>query len=251
MKSDAPFFIGFLRPPEGLRLFLVLVALASLVGFGAGAYFAAATQNDPGDGRFRFDLGRQTLTGVLEARPYPMLHILHGEHGTAGRSILLSGVGKRGVIGRAAPLDGQLVTASGVLLTRGDIFMLQVRGADDGLVAAEGDGAVPAAELLGKWRLTGEICDGKCYNGAMRPGTGLAHKACANLCIAGGVPPVLVTTGTVEGTDYFALGSADGGPIPDWVLNYTAGVVTLDGVVERRGDLAVFLADFGTMERAQ
>ncbi len=38
--------------------------------------------------------------------------------------------------------------------------------------------------------LTGEIIDPKCYFGVMNPGEGKPHKACATLCLAGGIMPV-------------------------------------------------------------
>ena len=45
---------------------------------------------------------------------------------------------------------------------------------------------------LGVATLRGEIVDSKCYLGAMKPGDQKTHKACATLCIRGGIPPVLV-----------------------------------------------------------
>ncbi|MCX8473199.1 MAG: ferric reductase-like transmembrane domain-containing protein [Sediminibacterium sp.] len=39
-------------------------------------------------------------------------------------------------------------------------------------------------------RLSGEIIDPKCYFGVMNPGEGKPHKACATLCISGGIMPV-------------------------------------------------------------
>ena len=63
-----PFFVGWATPPSGLRGFLVWVA-GGLVGlFAALGYLLAATQDDPGDGAFRFDWNRQTVVGVLERK---------------------------------------------------------------------------------------------------------------------------------------------------------------------------------------
>ncbi|MEL6236909.1 MAG: hypothetical protein AAFR46_21145, partial [Pseudomonadota bacterium] len=200
-RLDEPFFIGFVAPPRGLRGFLIGAVLVLAALFAGLGWLLAATQDDPGDGAFRFDWQRQTLTGILEASPYPMVHVLEGtEHVPAGRTIMLSGGGKRGVQDRAAPLDGQTVTVSGVALNRGDLLMLQLRNGTNGIdgltdaAAHSVPAPVPAPVPLGRWRLVGEICDGKCYAGAMRPGTGLAHKACAILCLDGGVPPVFVAT---------------------------------------------------------
>lgn len=248
-----PLFIGWAAPPKPLRPFLLVVAFLSIFAFTVSAYVVAATQGDPGGGSFRWDWGQQTLTGVIEEGPYPILHVTEGDRGLAGRSILLSGVGKRGVEGRADGLAGWEVTATGVMLTRGDLLMLQVRGDETGLVpvAQAEPAALAAPEDLGRWRLTGEICDGKCYAGAMRPGTGLAHKACANLCIAGGVPAVFVATGSVDGARFFLLGDANGDAVPNAVADWTALLVTLTGRVERRGGMPILLADLKTIELAR
>ena len=104
---------------------------------------------------------------------------------------------------------------------------------------------------LGRWRLTGEICDGKCYAGAMRPGTGLAHKACANLCLIGGVPPVLVTTAPVEGERFLLIAGADGGPVTPALLDHVATLVQVEGDVERRGSLLVLRVAPGTLRLAR
>lgn len=245
-ETQEPFFIGFLPAPRGLREFLAVVA-AFFIGLAGGlGWLLAATQDDPGDGGFRWDLGRQTAEGVLTLEPYPVLTVTESARWPAGYQLLLSGPGKRGAQAQADGLDGELVTVSGIALTRGDLEMLRLRGGADGLAAVAGSGSVPAVpmpEPLGRWRITGEICDGFCYNGAMRPGQGLAHKACANLCLIGGVPPLFVATDEIEGTPFFLMADADGGPLPDSVLDHTAELVEIEGDVERRGDMLVFRID--------
>lgn len=245
-----PFFIGWAKPPAGLRGFLAVAALAVVAVFGGLGWLLAAAQGDPGDGAFRWDWGRQEAVGVLTARPYPVLHVVESERFPAGGALLLAGVGKRGAQDRAEPLDGRLVRVSGVALKRGDLDMLQLRGGADGLAPAEGAGAPPDPVDLGRWRVTGEICDGKCYAGAMRPGNGLAHKACANLCIAGGAPPLFVATGPIDGEDILLLADAEGGPIPDALLARTAEIVEIEGRAERRGGIVVLRVDPATVRRA-
>ena len=107
---------------------------------------------------------------------------------------------------------------------------------------------MPSAPVsLGRWRIAGEICDGKCYAGAMRPGTGLAHKACANLCIAGGVPAVFVSSSPVEGHRYFLLADETGKPAGELLKDHVAVYVEAEGEVERLDDLAVFRIDRSTI----
>ena len=251
MGEREPFFIGWAPTPRELRGFLLAMALGIVALFGAAAYLVAATANDPGDGDFRFDWGPQTVTGVLEAEPYPLLHVTQSDRFPAGHTLMLTGVGKTGVQDRAGPLAGRPVTATGIVLKRGDLDMLQVDGGSDGLAPAEGAVGPPPSKPLGRWRLTGEICDGKCYAGAMRPGDGLAHRACANLCLVGGVPPVFVSTAPVEGQEFLLLGDAGGGPVTEALLDSTAILVEVEGVVERRGDLLVFLIDPTTLRPAK
>lgn len=237
-----PFFIGFLPAPKELRAFLIVSALSMMAMFGFVGWVVASGQPDPGDARFLG--GRQTLVGVLEAYPYPMVHVTEGSNRVkAGTTVLLSGQGKRGVAGRAEPLDGALVRLSGQALERGDLQMIQLAGGMRGLSAMMDDDSrepLPVAEDLGRWQLKGEICDGKCLAGAMRPGTGLAHRACANLCLIGGVPPVFVSASPVEGESFFVMADADGGPVTEKILDHTALLVSAEGRIERRGGVLVF-----------
>ena len=240
-RDPAPFFVGYLKIPAALRGFL-MVASAVLVGGLAGLAFAiGAGVDDPGDGRFA---GRRMLTGVIEAAPYPLLRLPPDENGQP-RAILLSGQGKRGMQEKAGELDGQSAKARGALLKRGSIEMLQVGGPLARPRLEPADLAFMPAEpvLLGRWRLTGEICDGKCYAGAMRPGTGLSHKACANFCIMGGLPPVFVSTGAVEGTTFFLLADENGGALPDDLYDLTALMIEVEGEIERRDDLLILKTD--------
>ena len=225
------FFVGWsFAPPRALRPLLASLLLAIPLGFGMLGLALGRAADDPGAGAF--DWTPRHLIGTVTARPYPLLHL------QTGHTLLLAGLGKSGVALDPA-LDGRLVAADGVMLRRGTLDMLQV----DALTPADGPATVPAPVPLGRWRLTGEICDGKCDSGAMRPGSGLAHRACAILCLAGGVPPVFVTTGPVAGSGFMLLAGPDGGPVPATVRPLTALRVTLDGTLERRGDLLVFRAD--------
>jgi hypothetical protein len=236
MKRDA-FFVGWSgRSALPLAGFLALVVMLLLAGLGGLALALGSTVNDPGGGDFT---GDQALTGVLVADPYPVLLLDPDATHPAGHVVLLSGGGKRGVRPEAEPLAGMRVHAIGYGVKRGSLDMLLV----DTLTAAPGDAPVPALVPLGTWRLTGEICDGKCMLGVMRPGTGLAHKACANICVGGGVPPVLVTTAPVAGERFLLIGDAGGHALPDAFRDHTAIPQRMDGTVERLGDLLVFRTD--------
>lgn len=245
---EQDFFIGWARPPKRLARFLLAVSALLIAGFAGLALAIGAARPDPGPAAFRFDWGRQTFTGVLVARPYPTVTVAVGaERVASGHTIMLVGQGKQGVQTRAAALDGRMVEASGVVLERGpELDMLQARGGADGLKLVEGEAPSIADEALGRWRVTGEICDGKCLAGAMRPGTGLAHKACANLCIYGGAPPVFVASAPVEGSQYMLLANAEGGPLGAELYDLVARMATLEGDLYRRGDLLIFHTDLAT-----
>ena len=82
----------------------------------------------------------------------------------------------------------------------------------------------------------------------MRPGRGLAHKACANLCLVGDIPPVLALTGPVEGQMFMLIGGPDGGPMPTEMLDQTSVLVEMEGRIFRRGDLLILHAEPATLK---
>lgn len=241
--SPDPFFVGWAKkPPKALHRFLAIAAGSMAIGLAIAGILIGTSQTDPQGGRFRFDLGEQELAGTLIANPYPMIWL--GEHQAdhiKSRMIMLNGNGKTGVGRRSKEFDGNRIAAKGVLLERGDLQMLQINRRFENLNDQEAE--QPPRIDLGRWRLSGEICDGRCYVGAMRPGDGIAHKACANLCIEGGQPPVFVSDSPVEGASFMLLGSSDYGPLPASVLHYSGIPVELEGKLERVGDLVLLFVD--------
>jgi hypothetical protein len=227
-----PFFVGWsARSARPMLGFLTLLLVTLLAGFGALAFALGVTVDDPGGGNFA---GARSITGVLIADPYPMI-VTDNDHHT----ILLSGGGKRGVQADARPLDGKHVHATGTGVKRGDRDLLLV----DQLQPEPNAAVPPVRESLGTWRLTGEICDGKCSLGVMRPGNKVAHKACANVCLIGGVPPVFITTTPVLGTRYVLLGDVENHALPDALRDYVAITTRMDGTLQRIGDALVFNTD--------
>ncbi len=249
-KAADPFFVGWGKIPKGLKQFLLVASVSFILGFGIVAYIISSTQTDTGSGAF---MGRANAIGILRADPYPVLHVIESENYDAGDVILLSGGGKSGVVNRAHGMDGEVVRVGGVRLERGTLNGLQLRGGMRGLrkVPSPDEAFEVEVTQLGRWKLTGEICDGKCLGGAMRPGTGLAHKACANLCLIGFVPPVFVSSGPVDGSEFLLMADADGNAVTDKILDYTATYVEIEGDVERRGDMLVFKISPETIRLAQ
>ena len=233
MTTD-PFFVGWRgRPVSG---FLIGVCALAFVLFSGLALAIGSAVNDPGGGAFA---GDKDLTGVVVAEPYPLLILDPDADHPNGHAVLMSGGGKRGVQAQAEALAGKRARATGAGFKRGSIDMLLV----DTLAAADGTAPEPAVAVLGTWRLTGEICDGKCVSGVMRPGDGLAHKACANVCISGGVPPVLVTTAPVEGAGFLLMGDRNGHALPASFRDHTGLPQRMDGTVRRIADVSIFQTD--------
>ncbi len=242
--KSAPFFVGYLnKVPKPLIAFVSVFIVCFVGGLGLAALAVSSTQGDPGSGGFQWGSPFER-TGLLELRPYPVFRV-PAEGDAPARTYMLAGQGKRGVFEQAKANGNTSVTLRGSPIERGDLTMVQVAGME---AAPEGNsGFVPAGPVpLGRWKLTGEICDGKCYSGAMRPGRGLAHKACANLCIAGGLPPVFVASGVVEGRNFFLMADKDGNLLGEDINPLVALYIEVEGEVERLDDLMVFRADLAT-----
>lgn len=246
-SPDPGFFIGYFKKvPPAIQTFVLAFGAFFVCGLAAASVVLALAAESPGSGNYVDELREGHLTGILQTSPYPILRV-PATASTPARAVMLAGQGKFGVDETVvSTVDGKWVDAGGIFAKRGDLDMLLVGGKVALRAAADkpaGAASFPAAAALGHWRLTGEICDGKCSAGAMRPGTGLAHKACANLCISGGVPPVFVSTAPVDGHIYFLLANADGGPMPKELLDRTAVRIQLDGVIEQRDNLPILRVD--------
>ncbi|QDG77396.1 hypothetical protein [Labrenzia sp. PHM005] len=242
--KDAPFYVGYLNAvPKPLLVFLSIFAVCFAGGMGLAALALSSTQNDPGSGGFQWG-NRFEQAGLLELRPYPVFRV-PADGTTPARTYMLSGQGKRGVFGPAKANKETPVNLRGVPVNRGDLTMIQVgkvEATEDGPTGFQPSDPVP----LGRWKLSGEICDGKCYAGAMRPGRGLAHKACADLCLTGGIPPVFVSTGPVDGRTFFLMADKNGNLLGDEIKDLLALYIEVEGDVERLDDLMVFKADLAT-----
>ncbi|MEQ8765270.1 MAG: hypothetical protein RL885_15150 [Planctomycetota bacterium] len=242
---EKDFFVGYLPMSPGLRrstavLAAVLCTIVLLAGVGW-----SMLHGDPGESLE--PIGDQPeIRGVFRARPYP--HVVQAT-ATGSSTLLLVGSGKGGA--RIGELDdGQGVRVSGTLLTR------------DGTRIVEGPDLAPA-ELSPEIRdsltvsgpepravtLTGEIVDSKCYFGRMRPGGGRVHRACAQICIEGGVPPILVVRNADGQEQHVVLASEDGGPCNEDVLPFVAEPVRVRGTLHRVSGLDWLWIDPADIER--
>ncbi|MGH9464819.1 MAG: hypothetical protein ACRD0X_04185, partial [Thermoanaerobaculia bacterium] len=121
-----------------------------------------------------------------------------------------------------------------------------------GTIEAEASAPVPVAparRARGRLRVRGEIVDGKCFLGVMKPGRGKPHRDCAARCLAGGAPPLLWVPGGAAGYTFLLVderGRALGGDLADWV----GEPVEVEGRLESWGELLVLAADPATWRRA-
>ncbi|RKY17012.1 MAG: hypothetical protein DRQ55_16760 [Planctomycetota bacterium] len=221
-SAQDDFFVGYLATPSGLRgplrriaLLLILLALAVNVA-------AHQLARDPGAALWDLSEPRE-WTGVVRLTPYP---VLERDDGTS----LLVHEGKLGALDVATPFASQRVTVRGHAVTRGHELMIELLSEDDAI------------------RL-GEILDSKCHLGAMRPGSGKTHKACATLCIDGGIPPLLITIRPDGSPRYLLLVAPDGGVANTLVRGLVGEPVRVRGRVSRSGHLELLRLDTGGVER--
>ncbi|NKC31448.1 hypothetical protein [Falsiroseomonas selenitidurans] len=241
MSGD--FFIGWAAtPPRALRGVLLGAGLAVGLGLPAAGLLLGATAQDPAPPGYATVPGRpglpdlpseEALRGVILDGPSPLLQL------PGGRTLILADDGKYGPTLDRDALRGRMVAAEGFVLRRGSIEMLVLRQPPTPL---DDVATVPPPEPLGRWRITGEICDGKCAGGAMQPGIGIGHRACATLCLDGGIPAVFVATAPVAGHAFLVLGDATGGPALPAMRDLIGRRVTLEGAVLRQGNTLVFHA---------
>lgn len=227
-NADAPFYVGYLPVPKRIARFLWLVVIANIAFFIISATLLARSMTDPGPAVWN-DGKPQRYIGTLVLWPYPILI-------TDGVPRLMVEVGKHGVARELGTLQGKLVAASGWTLDRGGERMLELEPDAASIVPADSGTSMSEAaltpETLGIKTLRGEIVDSKCFLGAMKPGDQKTHKACATLCVRGGIPPVLVERlkdGVVRCT---LLVGPDGGPLEAAAFDRIAEPVEVTGSLE-------------------
>lgn len=236
MKDE--FFIGWAPPgPRTRRNFLGLAAAATALGTGAALSLGRAS-TPPGNGEWD-GADVRSFVGVTALAPYPMLRTLD-EDGQP-HTYLLASQGKCGVDQRIRTVANQPARLRGSLLKRGNHAMIALSDGPDWMEALQGEVdprlAIPADAPLRDMVLTGEILDAKCWYGAMRPGHGKPHKACAALCIRSGLPPAFFAFGKDARLHPALLTSHSGDRANSIVLPYVGEPVRLRAVLVRRGDL--------------
>ena len=238
-QKDDPFYVGYLALP-GLHRRWLRVAVPLILWMMVFAGFGMLwVQRAPGGGTW--ETGQPiTRDGVLIASPYAMLI----EDG--GRVTMLTEMGKRGARESASAFAGGRVRVEGYRIERDGREIIELSPDDDAVVRVGDRNARGAGIAAGDARaitIRGEILDAKCYLGAMRPGDGLGHRACAMLCIRGGIPAMLYSARADGTRAYHLLLDASGGRVDEQLIVRAGVPVVVHGRETRIGDLDVLLID--------
>jgi hypothetical protein len=248
------FYIGWQSkaPPRTGRA-VQLMTVALLLAMALVAATLAVVQRTIGAAVFEYG-DEKHFSGIFRVWPYPHLLVIRpngdGKPVTFSTYFLVAPL-KFGLSPeKIAPFDGKFVTLEGALLYRGNQTMVEVTSSS---IAVDKSKSVtvplPQAFPLGKQTFTGEIVDSKCYFGAMNPGELAPHRACAIVCIIGGIPPVLLVRQKDGPPVYLLLVSTAGKAVNEQVLDWVAEPVTITGELESQDGLLVLCADPATYHR--
>ncbi|MGD9688119.1 MAG: Rieske 2Fe-2S domain-containing protein [Phycisphaerales bacterium] len=274
--EDAEFYTGYLpAAPRGIAR-ITRRGAAAIVALAVGvASLTSAVQNAPVPSAWPME--PIALEGTLVADPYPMLLSVRVADGgdparlQGAETALLVATGKFGflepgeVCGPAERAEyvlsaalarrveeirqssGRRVRVRGTLLRREGRIAIEVGDEGEALrvmESVEPGAARPAGQSLGPVTLVGEIVDPKCFFGAMKPGEGKTHKACAIRCVAGGITPVLVLRDARGEWTYAVVSAPGGSPANGLVRPFVGEPVRVRGQLRERA--GVYMLEVGT-----
>jgi hypothetical protein len=246
-------FVGYGPTPDVDRRFLFAALPVGAAAFSGASWLSARKLGDPGAGEWRAG-ETHSITGALIAYPYPMIRTPAPNAPFGVRTTLVVATGKCTSSVDIEKVKATPVTASGVLIQRKERQMLEVPPFTENWIAPADIEMTPAlvdpdSESFGHFRLAGQIMDSKCFFGVMRPGYGKTHKACASLCIRGGIPPSFWARNR-SGREVVLLTTDErGGPVSKEILPFVADPVEAEGEIVRVGDLLEFRVDTRSIRR--
>ena len=264
MVEEKDFYVGYFeKAPEKWRAFLLV--LVSLIVFG-GLFIAFINHffREPQHAGVS-DSKTVELKGVFIAVPYPML-LVERPIGNASSSTktskkkaisryYIAPPGKKGLSPKAEKWHEKYVSMKGQLIYREDQTMVVTR--TNTIQVIEDPDKLQAilkkshTEKVGKFTLRGEIVDSKCFLGQMNPGSGKTHRACATLCIRGGLPPLFVVDSSKIqfNRTYLVLISESERAVNQEILNVVAEPLEITGNVIKKDNLYFLKADPVTYKR--
>ena len=225
-EDEGPFYVGYLpkAPPALARFTRKTVVIAGVIAIGS-ALGAAIGLPYFGAGRFEFGQPREFAGTIRCEGAAPRLVAGDADY-------LLVGYGKHGVPLEICGTSGREVNARGTLIQRDGKSLIELAQ----LPEARGPvSPAPPSVSLGRFTLRGEVVDAKCYFGVMNPAEGRTHRACAELCLRGGVPAVLVARDRSGAVVHLLIADAEGRSINEKLLRWVGEPVELSGEVQRHG----------------
>ncbi len=250
MNND--FYIGYEKKlPFGMGKFIALsVACIFLIAFSVMAFlipFKRPFHSGVSSGKY------VTLKGVFEAEPYPILWIKRLGNSVSDANKVsgyyVAPVGKKGFGKKALKWDNKYISLGGKLIYRDDQVMVVTKLASfkvlDNPVAKKRIQSNTFTKTLGNFELKGEIVDSKCYLGQMNHGEGKIHKACASLCIRGGLHPLFVlhAENIQLHKTYILLASENNRPVNQDILNIVAEPIQIAGKVIQKNNIYILKAN--------
>jgi nitrite reductase/ring-hydroxylating ferredoxin subunit/DMSO/TMAO reductase YedYZ heme-binding membrane subunit len=248
--ADEELYVGY-QPRSAPRQarFTLIAALATTASALLAVTVLASYQRELKDSRFEFGVERE-FRGVIEDAPYPLLRVARPGTVASQQSTsayMLVAQGKFGADETVKQFVGKGVSLRGSLVHQGGRTMIEL--VPDSLQVAEVHVERPTSESLGEFTLRGEIVDSKCHLGVMNPGERRTHRACAKLCIRGGIPPILWVEDGQGAVRRLLLVDTQGQAVNERVIDLVGDPVEITGEVERVDDLLILKADPATYQR--
>ena len=243
--AEDEFFSGYSRLPKSIKRFLFRFIPLLFVGVAIFGFLVPRLHDQFNSGKF----ARGELQGFLVGEPVPHLLVPRKgkvEAGSKFSRYLLSAPNKAAVSAKVTDHAGKWVNIKGTVVHRNNLTLVAT-GAAEPTEAPANAPAVPEPGIeLGEFSLKGEILDGKCYPGVMKPGQGKTHRACAIRCISGGVPAVFLSQNDQGDPLYFLLADSAGKAVNKQVLDLVADPIEITGKVTQYGDFFLLKADPST-----
>jgi hypothetical protein len=239
-EDNDPFYIGYLpkAPTASAKFMRKSVATIAVAAIAIGAAAAIAL---PYFGHGEFDWGRpREFRGTLRCAIAPRLE-------TSKSDFLLVGAGKHAVAPEICGVNGNDVSLRGTLIRRDGRQLLEIESSTEMNAAPTAPDSPPVP--LGRFTLQGEIVDSKCYFGVMNPAEGRAHRACAELCLRGGIPAVFVARDRRGNTAHLLITGADDQPLNAALLRWVGDPVEASGEIVRQGKWLVWRIDPASLRR--
>ncbi len=243
--AEDEFFSGYSKLPRGVKRFLVKFIPLLFVGVALFGFFVPRLHDQFNSGKF----ARGDIQGFLVNAPVPHLLVPRKgkvESGSQFSRYLLSAPNKAGVSAKVTDHVGKWVNIKGTVAHRGNLTLMTASKAEPVGAPANAPAAPEPGVELGEFSLKGQILDGKCYPGVMKPGQGKTHRACAIRCISGGVPAVFLSQNDQGDPLYFLLADSAGKAVNKQVLDLVADPIEITGKVTQYGDLFLLQAEPST-----